>query len=1573
VGGVSGATGSSSSAAGGAGSYAGGGGAGAYSKSTTLRNGGAGAGGEVSITVPASFAFTPGNLAVLVPGDAAANNTTLNILEVLTNVPNQVSAFFIPIDASDLQALHMSGSAGTSGCLGNSGDGTLLAFTGVNTNTYTTTVNSIVNRGVGTLNPSGNYVLQTTYVAPIPPAAQPRGAATIDDTNWLIGDQGGVYTNGSTAPSPVGNYHAVKSFGGTNYVLEASASVPAVMIVSAAGTNYMPGIPADANATDFYFVQSGQNGALYDVLYILDTTGTGNINKYSLSGGTWSSAGSYATGLAGFSMCAATNVNGVNLYFVTSAGGVTNNSIIQLTDTASPINSSITVAPASGITLYTAAPGEELKGLAFVPVAIAPTVTTSAATSPATTGATLNGYINNDGGAALTDYGFYWSGSSPVTASSTKLQVGTTDHAGSYTANLSSLAVNTVYYYRAYASNSAAFFTLGGSDVSFYTLANIPTAPIVGTPTTNTLNVSIGGSDGNPAYTEYAIYAANVSEYVQANGTLGATAIYQTSNTWKTVTVTNLLPSTTYNFEVQATNGAGTATSFGPVTSGTTATPATPTISVNPNILNFPPTLANSTSASLSYTIDGTNLSAGIVITAPANFQVSTSSGSGYGSTVNLPLSGNKVPTTTIYVQFQPTAQSSYAESITDTSPLANNPSVAVNGFGAEPPSVTTQVANPTNTTSATLNGNVTATNNAPITDTGFYWSTSPNVNTGTGTKLDESGTSVGAFTGVLSGLTANTLYYFRAYSSNSVGFTLGSADVSFYTLANTPTAPVVNGATTNSLNVAIGGGDGNPTSTEYAIYLTNLSEYVQGNGSLSGSPVYQTSNTWGTVTVTGLSLGTSYGFEAQATNNAGIPTAFGPVANVFTANGPYTPGNVAVQLAASAAANNTTFSILEINPVSDTVVQTVPINGTSGPDAIRVSGSASSSPRIADSDDGTLLVMAGFNSTNSSVTANTITNRAVATLDASNNYVFQTSYVGVTGNQVRNAATVDNKTWYVGDAGGIYTNGDFVTPQNAANIGAIRSFGGVVYVLQSSKSTVPMSSLSADGTTLTPLPGFSARDSAAVDFYMVSSGDNGSAYDILYILDETSATAGVVNKYSLVSGTWTLTGTYATSFGGFGLAAIMSGNNAVNLYVTSGDGTVANNSLYLLTDASGWNSGPNVTASTLLYTAPGAGTLKGVAFAPANPLIVTNAADSGPGTLRQCIANAYSGATIKFASNLSGAKINLASTLTVNTNVTIDGSALANSVQINGQGSVQVFNVESGNNVVMNALTITNASTSSNGGGIYNDGTLTLSDSTLTGNNVSGGGEGGGIDNDSSGTLTVVQCTLSGNNASSSSGGGILNNGTLILNQSTVSGNNSEVGGGIYNSGTMTISNSIVAANNGTDLYNNGGSGTLDGANIVQSVYNPGFGITGNPPFGGNPKLTPLGNYGGPTETMVPTNGSLAIGACTTAIADDQRGFPRANLAATDIGAVGLSYNPSGPGKLGGAKLPEGGTFGMSFTNYSYMSFTVYANTNVDLLSSPWVNVGTATETPVGSGIYLFNDPNSGSYAQRFYRASSP
>ncbi|QOW10577.1 T9SS type A sorting domain-containing protein [Kaistella flava (ex Peng et al. 2021)] len=205
-----------------------------------------------------------------------------------------------------------------------------------------------------------------------------------------------------------------------------------------------------------------------------------------------------------------------------------------------------------------------------------PTVTTTAASGISTAGATLNGSINANGisTSASFDYGKTVGYGSTLTASPATI-TGTTITAISGV--LTGLDVNTQYNYRAVGTVSST--ATNGSNLTFWTFANVANAPIVDSPTVTSLNVAIATGDGNPAATTYAIQETNSSKYVQTNGSLGATAVYQTAATWGTKSVTGLANGTAYTFKVIARNGANVDASSSTGTTGTTTVLRTATLS----------------------------------------------------------------------------------------------------------------------------------------------------------------------------------------------------------------------------------------------------------------------------------------------------------------------------------------------------------------------------------------------------------------------------------------------------------------------------------------------------------------------------------------------------------------------------------------------------------------------------------------------------------------------------------------------------------------------------------------------------------------------------------------------------------------------------------------------------------------------------------------------------------------------------------------------------------------------------------------------------------------------------------
>jgi len=322
-----------------------------------------------------------------------------------------------------------------------------------------------------------------------------------------------------------------------------------------------------------------------------------------------------------------------------------------------------------------------------------------------------------------------------------------------------------------------------------------------------------------------------------------------------------------------------------------------------------------------------------------------------------------------------------------------------------------------------------------------------------------------------------------------------------------------------------------------------------------------------------------------------------------------------------------------------------------------------------------------------------------------------------------------------------------------------------------------------------------------------------------------------------------------------------------------------------------------------------------GVIPAQAAAFTVTNLNDSGAGSLRQTItnANAAPGAdTITF--NVSGV-ITLLSTLpSANTaGLTIDGAGQA--VTISGNNAVRIFWLISGAVLTLKNLTIAKGGNGTDGGGIYNLGTLRVANSTFSGNSA-GGGHGGAIYN-SAGVLIVTNSTFSNNTAPSGLGGAIENYaGTVTIANSTFSGNSAHTGGGIsnYASGTLNITNSSFSGNSATYLGggidNSAGAVTLrntiiansasggncagtitNGGNNIDSGATCGWGSASGSMSNTNPLLDALANHGGPTQTFALLIGSPAIDGVTfnapnSAPAADQRGVARPQGARDDIGS---------------------------------------------------------------------------------------
>ena len=262
-------------------------------------------------------------------------------------------------------------------------------------------------------------------------------------------------------------------------------------------------------------------------------------------------------------------------------------------------------------------------------------------------------------------------------------------------------------------------------------------------------------------------------------------------------------------------------------------------------------------------------------------------------------------------------------------------------------------------------------------------------------------------------------------------------------------------------------------------------------------------------------------------------------------------------------------------------------------------------------------------------------------------------------------------------------------------------------------------------------------------------------------------------------------------------------------------------------------------------------------------------------------------------------------STLTLNENTSVTGNtAVEFGGAMQNNGTITLTNVTFTSNAAtkntghggaidnIGTATLTNVTFHDNrgwvGAGLYNRGPATVRDSTFSAN-VAVNGDGGAILNYDNLTLTNV--TISGNSADGG-GGGMMNLGNATFINCTLSGNSAGPNG----AGGIEVSNDLNAPVATFTFKNTLIAKGTSGANCTRAVGGS-FNLSDDNSCGfgsGRDNVTdlllgPLASNGGATQTHLPQTGSRAIdnGTGSGAPSTDQRGVPRPQAAAVDVGAV--------------------------------------------------------------------------------------
>lgn len=357
-----------------------------------------------------SASFTPGNIVVYRVGDgsgALAGTTAAAFLDEYTTAGVLVQSIALPTAAvGGNLALTNSGTATSEGFISLSSDGRYIFVAGYNLAPGGAFGSASVERVVGRVDLLGNLTT-STYITD----GSTGNARSVYSTNgndiWLATSNAGVryfaYGNTTTSTqlstSPT-NTRVVSVYNSQLYITAGSGTIQGVATIgtgipTTAGqtTTILPGFPTATGPSPYGYVMN----ATGDVIYVADDRATasgGGVQKWTLSGGTWSLAYTLNTGLTAGCRGIVVDWSGTNpVIYATVANATSNNNIASVTDAG---------AASSFTTIASAGTNKVFRGIAFAPNSI--TVSSSTSLPPATYNnvTVTSGTATFTGGASIT-------------------------------------------------------------------------------------------------------------------------------------------------------------------------------------------------------------------------------------------------------------------------------------------------------------------------------------------------------------------------------------------------------------------------------------------------------------------------------------------------------------------------------------------------------------------------------------------------------------------------------------------------------------------------------------------------------------------------------------------------------------------------------------------------------------------------------------------------------------------------------------------------------------------------------------------------------------------------------------------------------------------------------------------------------------------------------------------------------------------------------------------------------------------------------------------------------------------
>jgi hypothetical protein len=697
-----------------------------------------------------------------------------------------------------------------------------------------------------------------------------------------------------------------------------------------------------------------------------------------------------------------------------------------------------------------------------------------------------------------------------------------------------------------------------------------------------TVNLSIVTSTASTGISVYIDWNADGDFADAGERVAGTNAAWTSSTTWtgsftvpSTATATlgwkRMRVAQDFNNQLPAACGSGVPGEIEDYNVKVSQAP--PTITTTGTLSAFS-ACANVASSQQSFTVSGTILTDGIVVTPPTGFEISSTSGSGFSSSaITLSQTSGSVSSTIIYVRMAALASNPTTANITCTSTGATTKNVSASGTVSQPPSIST---NPSNA-SVNSGANTTFTAAGSNTPTSYEWQ----VNTGSSWTTIANGAPYSNATTATLTITGATLamngYQYRASATNTCGTSSYSnpATLSVSLVYCTPGNTSCTGATISNLTFNT---------------INNSSTCANANG--NAWTIYPTSSA-----TTSVEVGVTYSMSVTLAS-AGTTTAWIDYNN----NGTFEAVE-GVQLYVNLLTGSANFSI-PLNAFIGNVRMRVRSRTTTSTNSIT---DACTTFASGETEDYTITILASVPPTITNVPSTSICGSGQTVVITGTNFLTTTA-VSINGSAVQ-SYTINSSTQITA----ITASGNTSGAVSVTTAGGTATGGSVsIYTLPSisSQPTTPASICGGSGTSTTSI---TASNAASYLWYKNNVAISGSPYSGFtsntLTITNPSATENNASLTCVVTGSGGCTVTSSAVL--LTVGSIPSAPTASNVSICAGEtanlvGTSAGNGINWYDAATGGSlvntsiltSGANFSvspASTTIYYAESATLVPGL------------------------------------------------------------------------------------------------------------------------------------------------------------------------------------------------------------------------------------------------------------------------------------------------------------------------------------------------------------------------------------------